>query len=124
MSLFYIVDEPTGSDEGSVGLLRVGGELDYAAAPQLKERIDEHCETAACHIVLDVSSVTFIDSTAIGVIAGALARLEESGEGSLTIICEQENRKVLRIFDIAGVGSLLDIYDTREEALSALAATG
>jgi anti-sigma B factor antagonist len=124
MSLFYIVDEPIGSDEGDVVLLRAGGELDYAAAPQLKERIDEHCQAGACQIVLDVSSATFIDSTAVGVIAGALARLDESGDGSLTIICEQENKRVLRIFDIAGVGSLLDIYDTREEALSALAATG
>jgi anti-sigma B factor antagonist len=123
MSLFYIVDEPT-AQSSDLALLLVGGELDYAAAPQLKERIAAHAGGSLSQIVLDLSDVTFIDSTAIGVIAGALAHMQESGEGSLTLVCGQENKRVTRIFDIAGIGGLLDVYDSREEAFSALAATG
>jgi len=124
MSLFYIVDEPTEEGDGDLALLLADGELDYAAAPQLKERIAAHLNASHRHVVLDLTAVSFIDSTAIGVIVGALHRLRESGDGSLAIVCERENKRVLRIFDIAGLNSLLDIYDTREEALSALAATG
>jgi anti-sigma B factor antagonist len=124
VSLFYVIDEPVqGSEEGLV-LLLAGGELDYAAAPQLRERIAEHVGVTPCHLVLDLSQATFIDSTAIGVIIGALATLQESGDGSLTIVCEQENTRVMRIFDIAGVSSLLEVHHTREDAFSALAATG
>lgn len=124
MSLFYIVDEPTVQGDGDLALLHAGGELDYAAAPQLKQRIGAHTGGSRGQVVLDVSDVTFIDSTAIGVIAGALAQMRESGEGSLTLVCGQENTRVTRIFDIAGLNSLLDVYDSREEAFSALAATG
>jgi anti-sigma B factor antagonist len=124
VSLFYVIDEPVqGSDEGLV-LLLAGGELDYAAAPQLRERIAEHAGVTPCHVVLDLSQATFIDSTAIGVIVSSLSTIEEAGEGSLSIVCEQENNRVLRIFDIAGVSSLLEVHHTREDAFSALAKAG
>jgi anti-sigma B factor antagonist len=123
MSLFYVIDEPVQESGEGFALLLAGGELDYAAAPQLRERIAEHEEGARCHLVLDLAEATFIDSTAIGVIVSAHSSLVSAG-GSLSIVCGRENRRVLRIFDIAGVSSLLDVHETREEAFSAPTATG
>jgi anti-sigma B factor antagonist len=74
--------------------------------------------------VLDLCEVTFIDSTAIGVLVGAAARLQESGGGSVAAVCPDHNERVLRIFDIAGVDSVITLYPSREEALSALATAG
>ncbi len=124
MSLFFVIDEPVQESEEGLVLLLAGGELDYAAAPQLRERLAEHGGVTPCHVVLDLSQATFIDSTAIGVIVSALTALEESGEGSLTLVCEQENTNVMRIFDIAGVSSLLEVHHTREDAFSARSAAG
>ncbi len=127
MSFFYIMDdlamvEPECADD--VAVLVAGGDIDYNATPQLRERIAEHVDAGKRHLVLDLSKVTFIDSTAIGALIGALMRLQEAGGGSVVVVCSEDNDKVLRIFEIAGVDSLIARHGTREEALSALALIG
>jgi anti-sigma B factor antagonist len=126
MGFFYIGDEATdavATNGDDVAVLLAGGELDYAASPQLKERLGESIDAGARHLVLDLSMATFIDSTAIGVLVGTVMRLREDG-GSLTIVCAGENQRVLRIFEIAGVDSLITLHRSREEALSALVLAG
>jgi anti-sigma B factor antagonist len=123
MGFFYISDEPTdGATHGEdVAVLVAGGELDYAASPQLKARLSKSVDVGARHVVLDLSTVTFIDSTAIGVLVGAVMRLREAVDGSLSIVCTDENLRVLRIFEIAGIDSLIALHSSREEALAELA---
>ncbi len=127
MGFFYISEEAAveGVKCGEDAVLLVaGGEIDYAASPQLEERIAEHVDAGRRRLVLDLSTVTFIDSTAIGVLMGVVLLLRELGEGSLALVCADENRRVLRIFEIAGIDSLIDVYGSREEALSALSTAG
>jgi anti-sigma B factor antagonist len=123
MSRFHMDDDLTIDDaDGGDGLivLVAGGELDFAASPQLRERLAGHVDAGRKHLVLDLSTATFIDSTAIGVLVGALTRVQEGGGGSLAIVCPEENERVLRIFRIAGVDSLFVLYRSREEALAEL----
>ena len=126
MGFFYISDEVAieGVDGGDVALVGADGEIDYAASPQLNARIARHVDAGRRRLVLDLSTVTFIDSTAIGVLMGAVMRLDELGEGSVSVVCAEENRRVLRIFEIAGIDSLIDVHVSREQAISALAAAG
>jgi anti-sigma B factor antagonist len=126
MGFFYISDDVTTAGEGSreMVVLVASGELDYQASPSLRERIAGHIDAGQRHLVLDISTVTFIDSTAIGVLVGAAAKLQDAGGGSLAVVCADENERVLRIFDIAGVDSLIKLYASREQALSALAMAG
>jgi anti-sigma B factor antagonist len=72
--------------------------------------------------VLDLSDVTFIDSTAIGVLAGTVARLDEAGGGSLAVV--STNDKVLQIFEITGLDSVISLHSSREEAVSAFSLAG
>jgi anti-sigma B factor antagonist len=127
MSSFYIIsDEMTVDDVGcdDVAVLAMGGEIDYAASPQLRERIAAHIKAGRRRLVIDLSAATFIDSTTIGVLMGAVTKLREAGGGSLQIVCADENAKVLRIFEITGVDSMIELYSSREEALSALSVAG
>jgi anti-sigma B factor antagonist len=119
MSSFYIGDDTTYDD---VVVLVVGGEIDYAASPQLKERILPHIKANKQRLVLDLSWATFIDSTAIGVLTGAATQLHEADSGSLAVVCTHE--KVLQIFAITGLESMISLYSSCEEALSALALAG
>jgi anti-sigma B factor antagonist len=119
MSSFYIGDGTTGD---GVVVLVVAGEIDYAASPQLKERILAHLNADRQHLVLDLSSATFIDSTAIGVLTGAANKLHKADGGSLAIVCTHE--KVLQIFVISGLESIISLYSSCEEAISALAVAG
>jgi anti-sigma B factor antagonist len=127
MGFFYIGDAGTDEYAGwgeDVAVMMVGGELDYAASPQLRERIADQIAAGGRRLVLDLSAVTFIDSTAIGVLVGAVLRLRETGGGSLAVVCAPEKRRVVQIFEIAAVGRVIELHDSREEALLALAMAG
>jgi anti-sigma B factor antagonist len=120
MSFFRISEDASGWDD-EVLVLVARGEIDFAASPQLRERIAEDMSAGRRRLVLDLSRVTFLDSTAIGVLVGAAMRLREHGGGSLAVVCGEENRHVLRTFDMAGVTSMVALYHSHEEARSALA---
>jgi anti-sigma B factor antagonist len=127
VSSFYIGDDMTLGDAGcdaDVVFLLAGGELDYSASPQLRERIAEHLDAGRRQLVVDLSPTTFIDSTAIGVLVGAATRLRGSGGGSLAIICPDENRSVMRTFEIAGVSEMFGLHHSRAEALAAFGWVG
>jgi len=127
MGFFYIMDDMENDGRGcgeDVAVLTAGGDIDYGATPQLRERIVEHIAAGKRRLVLDLTKVTFIDSTAIGVLVGALVRLQGVGGGSLVVVCVEDNDKVMRIFEIAGVDNVIAVHRTREEALSALAVAG
>ena len=129
MSFFYITDDVTARDrrgDQDVAVLVAGGDIDYGATPQLRECIAEHIHAGRRRLVVDLTNVTFIDSTAIGALIGALMRLHQDGggSGSVAVVCAEENRKVMRIFEIAGVENLIALHSTREQALAALARAG
>jgi anti-sigma B factor antagonist len=127
MSFFYIMDDIAIEDPqwgADVAMLVAGGDIDFNATPQLRQRIVAYIEAGKRRLVIDLSQVTFIDSTAIGVLIGVLVRLQDAGGGSLTVVCDEDNKKVLRIFEIAGIEDVIEVHSTREEALSALAISG
>jgi anti-sigma B factor antagonist len=93
-----------------------GGELDMRAEGQLRARFDELQRAGRRYVVADLSEVTFIDSTALGVLVRAARRLEDE-RGSLDIVCANPN--VLRVFQIVGLSQRLRIHLAREDAISA-----
>ncbi|HEX5852245.1 MAG TPA: STAS domain-containing protein [Solirubrobacteraceae bacterium] len=119
MPAFYITEDV--QPDGPV-VLAVSGEIDFEVSPRLSDCIDGHIKAGHVRLMLDLSEASFIDSTAIGVLAGAAMRLRKSSDGSLVLVCNVENRKIMRIFEIAGLESTVDVYHSREEAFADLAA--
>ena len=95
-------------------VIRAGGELDLAVAPQLKELLDRLIEEGERSLVLDLSDATFIDSTTIGALVSASRRVGDNG-GALEIVCT--NRNVLRTFEYAGLERVFTVHSTVEHAL-------
>ncbi len=112
-----VIVEGVEHGDGVVAVV-VTGEIDYRTSPQLREHLAEHITAGRRHLIVELSTVTFVDSTAIGVLVATAVKLEEAG-GCLAVVCAEENERVLRIFEIAGVGSLIPPYSSREEAISA-----
>jgi anti-sigma B factor antagonist len=119
MNGFYIDDGVQLGD--GLAVLSARGEIDYEGSPELQAGIERTIEEGCTRLVLDLSEVTFIDSTGVGVLVGALAKLEEVG-GALAVVSTQDN--VLRVFEITGLNRFLAIHDEREHALSALTLAG
>jgi anti-sigma B factor antagonist len=98
------------------GLLTVDGELDLSTSPELRDALVA-LGTDHERIAIDLRAVTFMDSTALGVIVAAMKRARERG-GQLALVGPTGSpRKVLSITaldqimrivedpaDLAGVG--------------------
>ena len=122
MRTFYIGDDVQLEEMGpEVAILVVGGEVDFEVSPQLKARLVRAIKGGSRRLILDLSDVTFIDSTAIGVLAGTVEKLDESGGGSLSVVSNHE--KVIQIFEITGLDNLITIHASRDDALAAAAVT-
>ena len=115
MDCLEINDEGIGGD---VRILRVSGDVDFDAAPQLKRHIMRRVDAGGLQFVVDLSAVEFIDSTAIGVLVGALRRLGANG-GSLLVVCDNED--IRGIFETVGLEHVIPLYRSHEDALAALA---
>ena len=100
-----------------LGLLTLAGEVDLYTAPRFKDDLVALIEDGATDVVVDLSGVTFIDSTALGVIISGVKRLHER-DGRLAIVAG--SRPVVRILDITGLDKVLTIFETREAAIAGL----
>ena len=89
-------------------LLAVEGDLDLASAPSLKWALADVQSADSRHVVVDLSKVGFIDSTALGVLVGAQRALDPGVR--LAIACAEEN--VLRIFELTGLDGMFEIVPT------------
>ena len=66
-------------------VVAVSGEIDLFTAPELKSALGEALESGHTRIVVDLTNTSFLDSTALGVLIGAVKRLR-SRDGVLTIV--------------------------------------
>ena len=98
--------------DGEVHAVEVEGELDVLVAPTLRETLVRLIEAGRKTLLVDLSEVTFIDSTAIGVLYGRVSELRPSG-GSLSVVSSDPN--VLRTFQVAGMDGAFAIFATRVE---------
>ena len=60
-------------------------------------------------MVLDLLAVTFLDSTALGVLVGALKRCRELG-GELHVVVTDP--RIMKIFEITGLTKVFPIADS------------
>ena len=60
-------------------VIKVAGELDLSSVPQLRSCLSDLVNRGDINLVLDLSGVTFCDSTALGVFVGAHRRVQASG---------------------------------------------
>jgi anti-sigma B factor antagonist len=99
-------------------VLAVRGEIDLFTAPELKQVLAESIEAGRTRVVVDLTETTFLDSTALGVLIGAVKRLR-SRDGALAIVNVDEN--IAKTFEITGLDQIFTIVATRDEAVEAVA---
>jgi anti-sigma B factor antagonist len=112
---FGLLDEPVNEH---THVVEPFGDVDALTAPQLGRRLLGLLEDGKTKVIVDLSRVTFMDSTGIGVLLHALRRLSVT-DGRLVLVCPTE--RVLRPFQITGLTRRLPIFRSREEALGVLA---
>ncbi len=105
------------SVDGDRQLIAVCGEIDLFTAPELKQALAESIEGGHVRIVIDLTATTFVDSTALGVLIGAVKRLR-SRQGALAIVNTDES--IAKTFEITGLDQIFTIAATRDDAIAAI----
>lgn len=100
-------------------VIAVAGEVDIFTAPELKRVIGTAIDGGARELVVDLTETRFLDSTALGVLIGAVKRLRPL-EGRLVIVNTEPS--TTKTFEITGLDQIFAIVDTRDDALAQLAA--
>ena len=100
-------------EEPSATVVTVGGELDVHTAPSLQAALS--ALDSSGRIVVDLTAVSFLDSTGLSVFVNALAEAR-GREASLAVVASAP--RVVKVFTLTGLDSALSLHATLAEALS------
>lgn len=89
--------------------------IDAPAAVAFKEAMREQTQDAPPHVLLDLSNVTFIDSSGLGAIVATMKLLSPERKLMLAGL----NPAVEKVFQLTRMHTVFDIFLTLEEALNA-----
>lgn len=101
---------------GAIPIVTAMGELDIATAPMLLERMND-LPIGTTSVIVDLSAVTFLDSTALGALIACEKRLE-NGTDRASVHLVISRAEILKLFDITGLSDVFPITPTLEEAIA------
>jgi anti-sigma B factor antagonist len=99
--------------EAGVFLLAPRGELDLYSAPEFEEAVFALIAGGGTRIVVDLTAVSFLDSTALGVLVKGAKRLRPVG-GNIVIV--SRDRNVAKVFEVSGLGRMFILHESVAEA--------
>jgi anti-sigma B factor antagonist len=100
---------------GTACVVKLGGELDLYNADKVRSALAEATADSPDRLVVDLSDVEFMDSTALGVLIEARTRLDNR-RGFLLAAPGLETRRAL---EISGLDRHFSVHETVPEALMA-----
>jgi anti-sigma B factor antagonist len=99
-----------------IRVLALTGELDMTTTGGFESAVQEALDDGASAVVADLTHVTFIDSSGLAALLGALRSLSLAG-ARLVIACS--NPTVLRLFEVTRADTTFEILATRDDAVTA-----
>jgi anti-sigma B factor antagonist len=104
------------SRDGGATIVALAGELDLSTIPRMEGPLLEQVRQRRA-VVLDLSDLSFIDSSGIGI----LIKASQQSNGTPMRVVIGPGSQVERIFRIAGIEKALRVFVDRDEALGELA---
>jgi anti-sigma B factor antagonist len=102
---------------GGCIVVKVGGEIDMASAPELRECLHQMIDAGSRRLLVDLRQVSFIDSVGLGVLVGAKLRLREHGHDDGCIRLVGAHGLVLRALRLSGLDRVFPLHATLADAL-------
>lgn len=107
--------EVSETEYDAIPVVVVQGEVDVSTAPELRERLVNLGDQGRTVAVVDLSHVSFVDSTALGVLVSGLKRFRSVG-GDLRLVVTQPH--IAKVFEITGLHEVFAIFpDTKSAAV-------
>jgi anti-sigma B factor antagonist len=106
----------------NVVILELAGRITIGRdCQELEWKVDELSKAGWRSIVVDMSRVTFIDSTGLGMFAMCSGKLKAAG-GQLQVACPSP--PVEQVFQLTRINTILSIHPTLETAVAMAKAAG
>ena len=105
------------STVGGASAIALSGELDIATAPRLTEEVEMAVWGTVGAFVLDLSGLTFLDSSGLHALLRARAYLARE-DRTLVLVCPPGPAR--RVLDLASVLDTFVVYPSPEAAAAAL----
>ncbi|PKQ29322.1 MAG: hypothetical protein CVT60_05935 [Actinobacteria bacterium HGW-Actinobacteria-10] len=113
----YAIDR---HEDLKAAVVHLEGDLDLATAPSARAVLDSLVDTGFTRIVLDLTDVDYMDSSALGLLVW-LDRALQSHDGKIVLAAPNRNvRRVLEISRILSVASSMHEERSVEDALAAI----
>ena len=94
------------------------GEIDLHSTQSVQEQIEPFLSAAQPRLLVDLSEVTYLDSSALALLIEAMQRAQAAG-GVFALCGLRES--IRHVFAIARLDHVFQIFPTREEALASMA---
>ena len=105
------------SEVSGVPVIKAGGEIDFCSAGELKLALDTAIETGAKNLIIDLSDVSYIDSSGFKAIFTATKQIKSKG-GAVNLVA---NDSINRLIKLMCLDSAIQTSGNMEEALRAYA---
>lgn len=107
----------TVQQEGNISLVSIKGDtIDASNKPKLQKKLEGVIEGSR-FMVLDMSEVTFLDSSGLGMLLSCLRRLNGK-KGDLRLCCL--TKPVRSLIELVRLNNVIEIYDTSEAAMASV----
>ena len=103
--------------EANAVVVSINGELDAFNVDELAKAFGEADHDGCEALVIDLSRVSFMDSTALGLVVRTVNEIADGGGRAKVVLPETSAR---RIFEITTLDRVLPVAASREEALRSL----
>ncbi|MFC8230263.1 STAS domain-containing protein [Streptomyces sp. NPDC057287] len=100
---------------GRCAVLIISGDVDRDLVPAIQAALDELIAEGRVQIVLDVQSVTFMDSAGLGVLTYGM-RGTEAADGGLSLA--GAGIQVRRLLDMSGLDEVVSVFPDVDAALA------
>lgn len=98
-------------------VLDVAGEIDVYTAPQFKDAVNSIIDDGQKHLIIDMGAITYMDSSGFGALLSATRRLRPQG-GTINLV--KCNTSIDRILRITRLNTVFAVYDSLDDAISAI----
>ena len=100
-----------------ITIVALRGELDLSTIPRLEGSLFGEIE-AGRNVVVDLTPLSFIDSSGIGLLIKAHLGAEKNA--ALLHVVVAPGSQVDRVFDLTGIGNAIPLFPDRDQAIEAL----
>ena len=105
----------TEQQQDGANVLVLDGRFDFGARKTFKDSIDRLQSGGCRHVVLNLERVTFVDSSALGLLVIAHQNLKLK-QAQLSLVNPQAYVK--QVLDLANVPKMIPVHSTLDEALA------